>query len=300
MTAVARSSVPSLPRDIRLEPGGHHRYFILDVFTGTPLEGNQLAVFADGRRLPSALMQRVARELNLPETVFLLPPRVGGDARIRIFTPGSELPFAGHPTLGAAFVVATATGRDDLRLETGRGLVPVRLERTNDRVVFGWMEQPLPSIRPYERAAEILDALNVRRSLLPVDSYENGPIHVFVRLASDAAVAALEPDLAALRHHAGVAVNCVAGSGGRWKSRMFAPSLGVPEDPATGSAAGPLAIHLTRHGVIGFGERIEIRQGVEILRPSLLHARVEGDAGRIERVEVGGPAVIVARGDYRF
>ena len=109
----------------------------------------------------------------------------------------------------------------------------------------------------------------------------------------------LKPDLAALGTHARVGANCFAGSGTSWKTRMFAPSLGVPEDPATGSAAGPLAMHLGRHGVVPFGERIEIRQGVEILRPSLLHARAHGTAEKVERVEVGGSAVIVARGEYQ-
>ena len=113
-------------------------------------------------------------------------------------------------------------------------------------------------------------------------------------------MAALSPDLAALATHARVGANCFAGSGGRWKTRMFAPSIGVPEDPATGSAAGPLAMHLGRHGVVPFGERIEIRQGVEILRPSLLHACAHGTAERIDRVEVGGSAVIVARGQFRI
>ena len=244
-------------------------------------------------------MQRLARELNVAETIFVLPPEQGGDARIRIFTPASELPFAGHPVLGASFVVGTALGLDEVRLETGLGLVPLRLERSEGRVVFGWMEQPVAPFRSYERADELLAALGVEQSLLPVEAYENGPLHVFVRLESEAAVAALKPDLAALGTHARVGANCFAGSGTSWKTRMFAPSLGVPEDPATGSAAGPLAMHLGRHGVVPFGERIEIRQGVEILRPSLLHARAHGTAEKVERVEVGGSAVIVARGEYQ-
>ena len=280
-------------------PAKGHRYYVVDVFTGTPLEGNQLGVFVDGRAFTDDQMQRLARELNVAETIFVLPSEQGADARIRIFTPASELPFAGHPVLGASFVVGTALGLDEVRLETGLGLVPLRLERSEGRVVFGWMDQPVAPVRPYERADELLSALGVERSLLPVEAYENGPVHVFVRLESEEAVAALNPDLAALGTHARVGANCFAGSGTRWKTRMFAPSLGVPEDPATGSAAGPLAMHLGRHGVVPFGERIEIRQGVEILRPSLLHARAHGTAEKVERVEVGGSAVIVARGEYR-
>jgi len=280
-------------------PEEGHRYYVVDVFTDTPLEGNQLGVFVDGRVFTDEQMQRIARELNVAETIFLLPPEQGGDARIRIFTPASELPFAGHPVLGASFVVGTALGLDEVRLETALKVVPLRLERAGGRVVFGWMEQAVAPRAPYERADELLAALGLERSLLPVEVYENGPRHVFVRLESEDAVAALSPDLSALAAHPRVGANCFAGSDGRWKTRMFAPSLGVPEDPATGSAAGPLAMHLGLHGVVPFGESIEIRQGAEILRPSLLHARAHGTPERIERVEVGGSAVIVARGEYR-
>jgi trans-2,3-dihydro-3-hydroxyanthranilate isomerase len=279
-------------------PSGADRYVLLDVFTQTPLEGNQLAVFTDARDLSSQDMQRLARELNISETVFALPPEQGGDVRIRIFTPGGELPFAGHPVLGSAIVVAGALQRDAVTLETAAGLVQVRLRREGDRVASGWMQQPIPSWQPYEHEAELLDALGVKRSGLPVELYENGPRHVYVELESDDAVATLAPDMHALAELGDVGANCFAGSGRSWKTRMFLPALGVPEDPATGSAAGPLAVHLARHRRIAFGEEIEIRQGAEIARPSLLYARVQGSSERIARVEVGGSAVIVGRGEF--
>jgi trans-2,3-dihydro-3-hydroxyanthranilate isomerase len=275
-----------------------HPYFVCDVFTSEPLEGNQLGVFIDGRPFGPEQMQRLARELNVAETVFLLPPAEGGDVRIRIFTPLAELPFAGHPVLGTAFVVAAALGAEAVTLETGAGLVPIALVRDGDRFVFGRMRQPIPSWEPYQRAADLLAALGTDSSGLPVELYRNGPPHVYVELASEEAVAAVRPDLAVL---AGleVAVNCFAGKGRSWKTRMFYPSAGVPEDPATGSAAGPLAVHLARHGRIGFGEQIEIRQGAEIGRPSLLYATVTGEGDRIDSVEVGGTALIVAEGRFR-
>jgi trans-2,3-dihydro-3-hydroxyanthranilate isomerase len=275
-----------------------HPYFVCDVFTAEPLQGNQLGVFIDGRPFAAAQMQRLARELNVAETVFLLPPTEGGDVRIRIFTPLAELPFAGHPVLGAAFVVAAALGAEAVTLETGAGLVPIVLERDGDRLVFGRMRQPIPTWEPYERAGELLAALGTDFSGLPVELYRNGPPHVYVQLASEEAVASLRPDMAALADLA-VAVNCFAGRGHSWKTRMFYPSAGVPEDPATGSAAGPLAIHLARHGRIGFGEQIEIRQGAEIGRPSVLYATVTGEGDRIDSVEVGGTALIVAEGRFR-
>jgi trans-2,3-dihydro-3-hydroxyanthranilate isomerase len=275
------------------------RYLVVDVFTDRPLEGNQLAVFADARGFSSEQMQRLAREMNFSETVFVLPAEGDGDARVRIFTPRHELPFAGHPVLGCAFVVGAALDRDSVRLETGLGVIPIELERENDRIVFGRMQQMIPDWRPYERESELLAALGVQRSGLPVEAYPNGPVHVYVELENEEAVAALKPNFAALADLGEAAANCFAGARRSWKTRMFAPAGGMFEDPATGSAAGPLAIHLARHGRIAFGEQIEIRQGAEIGRPSVLYARAEGSEDRIERVEVGGSAVIVARGEFR-
>ena len=141
--------------------------------------------------------------------------------------------------------------------------------------------------------------MSVEESLLPVELYRNGPEHVYVRLASEEAVAALRPDFGALTD-LGIAASCFAGSGRSWKTRMFCPAAGVPEDAATGSAAGPLAVHLARHGQIAFGEEIEIRQGEEIGRPSRLYATATGEGDRIDAVEVGGRAVIVAEGRIRI
>jgi trans-2,3-dihydro-3-hydroxyanthranilate isomerase len=163
------------------------------------------------------------------------------------------------------------------------------------------MSQPLPRWEPFVREAELLEALRVERSTLPVELYDLGIRHVYVGLTDEDAVAALAPDMAALATLNGyVGAVCFAGSGSRWKVRMFAPGDGIPEDPATGSAAGPLAVHLARHGRIAFGDEIEIAQGVEIGRPSTIYARTEGTADRIERVEVGGSAVVVARGEFRL
>jgi trans-2,3-dihydro-3-hydroxyanthranilate isomerase len=274
-----------------------YRYIVVDVFTDTPLEGNPAAVVTDARGIPAGRMQRVAREFNLSETVFVLPAESGGDARVRIFTPSAELPFAGHPVLGTAVVLGEAAGTKLVRLETGAGVVPVELAVENGRIVSGRMRQPVPDWEPYEMAAELLAALGIQASGLPVEAYRNGPRHVYVELASEQAVASLVPDTGALARLPGIGVACFAGSGGRWKSRYFAPALGVPEDPATGSAAGPLAVHLARHGRIAFGQEIEISQGAEIGRPSRLLARATGTADRIESVEVAGGAVIVARGE---
>ena len=273
-------------------------YTVIDVFTEVPLQGNQLGVFTDAARLSAQQRQRLSREMNFAECVFVLPAEKGGDARIRIFTPAQELPFAGHPVLGAAFVIGEPLGGDSVRLETGAGDVPIELRREGGRVVHGRMRQPLPTVRPYERAAELLAALRLQGSLLPVEAYRSGPNHVYVALESEEAVAELRPDLAALSALGDIGANCFAGAGLRWKTRMFAPGLGVAEDPATGSAAGPLAAHLARHGRIKFGDEIEIRQGAEIGRPSVLYARALGTREALTRIEVEGSAVVVARGEF--
>ncbi len=245
-------------------------------------------------------MQRTARELNLSETVFLAPGDGDTDARLRIFTPAAELPFAGHPTLGAAFVVGEGTGKAEVRLATGAGIVPVRLTREGGTIVDGEMEQPLPVLEPFAAAQELLRALGVERSELPVEGYRNGPLHLYVQLLDEAAVHAAQPDMGALAALGPVGVSCYAPAGDHIESRVFCPGLGVPEDPATGSAAGPLAVHLARHGVIEFGRDIEIHQGTAMGRPSLLRARAEGSSEALERVVVGGGAVVVAEGRYRL
>ena len=275
------------------------RYVVADVFTDVPLAGNQLAVFTDGRGVDDETMQKLARELNLSETVFVLPPEAGGHARIRIFTPATELPFAGHPVLGSAFVLGAPLQLGEIRLETEAGVIPVTLEREGARIVFGWMQQPIPNWEPFAQAEELQELLGVR-SQLPVESYDLGPHHVFLELGSKAEVAALEPDFGALARLTQIGVNCFAGSGTSWKTRMFAPASGVAEDPATGSACGPLGIHLARHGRIEFGQEVEVSQGAEVGRPSTLYVRVDGSPDKIERVEVGGSAVTVARGEFRL
>lgn len=278
------------------------RYVVADVFTDTPLQGNGVAVFTDARELPEEQLQPLARELNLSETVFVYPAEGDGHAKIRIFTPAAELPFAGHPTLGTAFILAAPLQLGEIRLETGAGTVPVTLERDESGAIgFGRMSQPIPTVEPYDAVDALFSALGVQGSELPVELYDNGARHLYVALPSQDEVAALRPDLGRLAELPAVlGISTFAGSGSRWKTRMFAPAGGVAEDPATGSAAGPLAVHLARHGRIAFGDEIEISQGVEIARPSTLYARAEGSGNEITRVEVGGSAVVVARGEFRL
>jgi trans-2,3-dihydro-3-hydroxyanthranilate isomerase len=276
------------------------RFIIVDVFTDTPLAGNQLGIFSNASGMSETLMQRLAAELNFSETVFVLPAEQGGDFRMRIFTPRCEVPFAGHPTLGAAFALAGPLQSSLVRIETPVGVVPVTLEREGARVVFGRMRQPVPKIETMGSASEeLLEAMGVSASMLPVDIYDNGVRHACVMLSTFDEVAALDPDLGWLNVCLeGAAVMAFALDGNRVKARGFAPGVGVPEDAATGSGAGPVALHLSRYGRIEWGEEITISQGDEIGRPSTLYAAAFGSAAKVLSVEVGGSAVVVARGEF--
>lgn len=274
------------------------RYALCDVFTEQPLAGNPLAVFTDARGLDAATMQALAREMNLSETTFVLPPERGGHARVRIFTPRAELPFAGHPTLGTAFVLGGPLETLELRLELTAGIVPVRLEREGARIGFGWMAQPGAVPLAVENEAAIFAALGLDGSARASFGYSNGPEHLYVELASEAAVSALMPDLSSLARATQVGVYAFSFDGKSCRARYFVPSQGVPEDPATGSAVGPLALHLSRQGRLAPSAVLRVDQGVEMGRPSTLYARISG--GESPSIEVGGSARVVARGQFTF
>ncbi len=276
-------------------------YIVCDVFTDRPLTGNQLAVFADASDIPDDLLQALAREINFSETTFVYPPDDPdvAEARVRIFTPAAELPFAGHPVLGTAVVAAERHGLAAVRLATGAGVVPVTLDGRSGRMV-----QPVPTVEPVDAVEleALLAALGGVEPSVPVARYDNGVEHVVVVVGGADkvdAVLSLVPNFGPLAAAAGRAgTSVVAGAGDRWTSRMFAPGLGVNEDPATGSAAGPIAAHLCRCGLVPWGDEIEIRQGQAINRPSRLRARAVGSEDGIERVEVGGDVVIVGSGSF--
>lgn len=276
-------------------------YVIADVFTQKPLEGNPVAVFTDARDIGPESMQRIARELNLSETIFILPPRQDGDFRVRIFTPVNELSFAGHPTLGASIVLGQATQLDQIKLETAMGTIPFALIRNGmGDVISAEMCQPIPTWEKYDLEATLLEGLGLTNSTLPVEIYYNGPRHVFVGLPSISALSNIKPDLRILAKLPNMAANCFAGNDTTWQMRMFSPAYGVAEDAATGSAAGPLALHLARYGIINFNQAIEIHQGVEMGKRSVMRAKVEGNLREIKSIKVSGSAVIVAKGEFFY
>ena len=290
-------------------------YLHYDVFTGEPLLGNQLAVFPDARGLTTAQMQAIAREINFSETTFVLPAeRPDTDIRMRIFTPGVEMPMAGHPTVGSTFALADtgviASGRQRFVFGLNVGPTPVDLEWDGGRVRFVWMTQGRPTfgVSVTDRAA-VTAAIGLGEADLigdlPIQEVSCGVPYLFVPLRDRAAVdratgdsvAMLElPDLS--RSHPAVLLFAQEGSG--CYSRMFAPGLGVLEDPATGSAAGPLGCYLLQHGLVTPDEARQLTnaQGVKMGRASRIHMAITGAAGVITEVKVGGEAVLVARGEF--
>jgi trans-2,3-dihydro-3-hydroxyanthranilate isomerase len=294
-------------------------YLHYDVFTSKPFEGNQLAIFPDARGMSPELMQTIAREMNFSESTFLLPAEMPGtDIRMRIFTPGGELPMAGHPTIGTTFALADSgviqPGASRFIFGLGIGPTSVELVWRGQRLDFAWMDQRTPVFRePASPASGILTAIGLNRDALaeglPIEEISCGVPFIYVPLASRQAVDAAEPDLSALRSlrsafedgHNAVFMFAVepAGSEATVYSRMFAPGLGVPEDAATGGASGPLGCYLVAHELAPESEwtRMVSLQGVKMLRPSRIHMRITARAPQaITRVQVGGQAVRVGTG----
>jgi len=289
-----------------------YRVRTVDVFTQRQLAGNQLAVVLDADELSAEVMQAIAREMNLAETTFVMTPQQdGAAARIRIFTPSTELPFAGHPTIGTAWVIRDEglipAGAESLVLEEGIGPVPVRVDAQADPAVL-WMTHPEVSFGAvFEDRTALVQALGLAPSDLaegiPMQVASTGNPFLFVALREPQAVDAAQCDAAALRRafagHDAEAVFIFAPAGpGRLYSRMFAPlTLGIWEDPATGSASGPLGAFAVRYGLIARAAEVSIvsEQGTRMGRQSFVHIRlIYADlADDPNRIEVGGSVVPV-------
>jgi trans-2,3-dihydro-3-hydroxyanthranilate isomerase len=295
------------------------RYFTYDVFTDRAFEGNQLAVFPDARGLTAQQMQTLTREMSYSESTFILPAEAPGtDIRMRIFTPGSELPMAGHPTIGSTFALADegviASGRDKFVFGLGVGPTTVELTWAEGALAFAWMDQKIPEFRePASPRADIIraagiDPAAVDQTKLPVEEISCGNPFIFVPVATRAAVDAAEPDPSVMKRvksafpggHVGVFVFSTepVDHDVTAYARMFAHGQGVAEDPATGSANGPLGCYLVKHKLAPATGDMICRQGVAMGRPSRLHIRITRAGDRaITRVQVGGKAVRVAEGN---
>jgi trans-2,3-dihydro-3-hydroxyanthranilate isomerase len=297
-----------------------YRFLQYDVFTEHLFGGNQLAVFPDGRGLSSETMQAIAKEMNFSETTFVLPlgenDHTGTDMRVRIFTPGAELPMAGHPTIGTTFALARtgviAPARERIVFGLGIGPTPVTMTWTDRELNFAWMTQSAPVFgEPIADRACATAALSLPETAVanvPVQMVSCGLPYVLVPLVSRQVV-----DRAVLNANAYDRLVEAAGGGANGVflfsteraqdnataySRMFAPAIGVFEDPATGSASGPLGCYLVRHKIVptaSAGAMLSL-QGVKMGRPSSVHISIGCDGGDIRNVRVGGSSVLAGEG----
>jgi trans-2,3-dihydro-3-hydroxyanthranilate isomerase len=294
-------------------------YHLVDVFTDRAFGGNPLAVITNGRGVETETMQAIAKEFNLSETTFVLPPDdPRHDWRVRIFTPGSELPMAGHPTVGTAFVLARehliprGARESNIIFEEGVGPVPVRVEFENGEPSFAEMSQPLPKFGP-----RLTDASAVAKMLslntediddtLPLEVVSCGVPFLFVPLRTLDAARRARPRAELIEQaaeRAGISPQVfiftreVESASSTVHSRMFAPGFGITEDPATGAASGPLGCYLVRYGLVPCDPAAEIvsEQGLEMGRPSYIRISIERQGDDITAVRVGGQCHFMGEG----
>jgi trans-2,3-dihydro-3-hydroxyanthranilate isomerase len=285
----------------------------MDVFSSRPFEGNQLAVFPDGSGLTDQQMQAIAREMNLSETTFILPRASAVErekgVRVRIFTIQEELPFAGHPTLGTAFVLRGSTGKSEVTLGLNVGKVCVRFEDTAGSPAFGEMTQIDPQFGPRHDREAVVRASGLRDGdidpSLPVETVSTGVPFTIVPLRGLETIRNLTVDLKSSAEY-------LERSGGKFfyfvsretvdrEARVHARMVFYNgEDPATGSAAGCAAAWMVAHGVAQPDERVLIEQGIEMRRPSRIFVRASRQDDRVVNVRVGGNAVEILRGELCF
>lgn len=294
-------------------------YHLVDVFTDRAFGGNPLAVVTNGRGVSDETMQAVAKEFNLSETTFVLPPDdPRHDWRVRIFTPAHELPMAGHPTVGTTFVLARehmiprGERESKIVLEEGVGPVPVRVEFKNGEPSFAEMSQPLPTFGPgLEDRKAFAAMLSLEESdiepELPVQIISCGVPFLYVPLRSLDAARRARPRVDLIERVSNahgippevfVFTREVEGAGSTVHSRMFAPGMGITEDPATGAASGPLGCYLVRHGLVECDPAADIvsEQGIEMGRPSYVRIRIERQGDDITAVRVGGQCHFMGEG----
>ena len=294
------------------------RYHIVDVFTDKAFGGNPLAVFTNGRGIEPTVMQSIARELNLSETTYVLPPEnPENDYHVRIFTPAAELPAAGHPTIGTSFVLARehmielGAAESNIRLEEGVGTIPVKITFKEGEADLIWMQQPLPTFGPrFEDSGLIAEMLSIAPDQIetrwPIEVVSCGVPFLYVPVKDLAAIRSIRFRLdvceRALRDFGTTEVfvftTATELEGSSVHSRMFAPMLGVWEDPATGIASGPLGSYLVRYEVLPLQEKAEFtsEQGIELGRPSIIKIIIDNEAGEISRVRVGGQCRFMGEG----
>jgi len=287
-------------------------FYLVDVFTEQQFGGNQLAVFPNPGNLNDYQMQAIAREFNFSETTFIYPPEdPAHDARIRIFTPQKEVPMAGHPTIGTAHLYLNELKKNPINdnfliYEEGIGPIKIEFEKNASSYQKITMHQPLPSFGPVvKNKVMVAEMLSLKETDLlekyPCECVSCGNRFLFVPLSSLEAVKKcnFKVDIAAQIPEADMVYVFSLETAGNATThgRMFAPLYGVPEDPATGSASGPLGCYLVRHQ-LSDGNGILCEQGFEIGRPSVIQVRIIQKQGAISDVQVSGSTIVSGKGQF--
>jgi trans-2,3-dihydro-3-hydroxyanthranilate isomerase len=297
-------------------------YHLVDVFTDRAFGGNQLAVFTNGRGVAGNVMQQIAKELNLSETTFVLPPEnAETDFRLRIFTPAAELPFAGHPTVGTAFVLARenfiepSNDQATVRFQEGVGPIAVTIDFDNREPSLVTMEQPLPEFGEEFAGREVIaEMLSIGTEGLdgryPVQVVSSGVPFWYVPIKDMSTIrrVKLRADIwekvlkDSRSPHVFMFTTETEAPGSTVHCRMFAPAFGIAEDPATGGASGPLGAYLVRYGIAkgGAGNKIISEQGFEMGRPSIIYITIEQSGDRFTSVKVGGKSVYMGEGFFQL
>lgn len=294
----------------------NYKFYTVDVFTDKPFSGNPLAVFPDAEGLDEVIMQKIAAEFNFSETVFVFPPsHENAHRKLRIFTPSSEIPFAGHPTIGTAFIL-TKIGSIPLKekemeiiFEEGVGNIPVQVKSLFNQAIYAELKvlSPPEFNNNTPSLSELAEILSLSVQDLAVDNYPVQivscglpflfvPVSNFDSLAKAKINQPVWEEILSNSSASQVYPFCIVKSN-KWRSRMFAPALGITEDPATGSAAAAFAAYLAqRESKLNGSWKWTIEQGIEMGRPSLLQAYAEKKNGTITEIRVGGTSVLVSEG----
>jgi trans-2,3-dihydro-3-hydroxyanthranilate isomerase len=301
------------------------KYSLVDVFTTTPFGGNQLAVFHEDSNLKTETMQMIARELNLSETVFIRPPSdPKREKSLRIFTPKVELPMAGHPTIGAAYVLAdkgilaTKEGQNEWIIEEGVGDVPVTVYKDDSHISKVEMKQPIPVFgEKYlntEIAAKLLSlSIEDLDTNLPIQTVSTGVPFLYIPVRSLSAIKKINFRADVWEEyfssnpstkHIFTFTKETEEAKSTVHSRMFAPAMGISEDPATGAASGPLGAYLVEYGVIPPTENetyfLRSEQGIEMGRPSFIDISIVKEGNEFKEVKIGGNCVIIGSGELHL
>ncbi|CAK2533185.1 Trans-2,3-dihydro-3-hydroxyanthranilate isomerase [Vibrio crassostreae] len=254
-------------------------YAVFNAFTHSPISGNPVAIFYESEKLSASLMQSIASQLQLSETTFLQTSHDKKNAEVRIFTPVNELSFAGHPLMGTAAAYARKYGVDDFVFHTKKGPASVSVKNISDNVSEVEIAVPLAKPQFFSEKKELLNALGLERSELPIEIYDAGARHVLVSVSDKSVLHNINPDHKALEAFENMAINCFCWDGDNIENRMFSPAYGVKEDAGTGSVVWPIAQHLIQYDQFSLDKKLMILQGTQLSRQSEMYGEIKSDQG---------------------